>query len=220
MEVFKNPTIYLGGIRIDEPVTTVTDFLVAGIGLVAFFKLAGIQQTTHVRWFRWFFLVTAVSTLVSSLIGHAFNYNFGLEARIYGWVLGVASATAAQFSATYHARAYIKPGTFKGLMIFNCVESVAALVATLWVWKFVVVEIHSAIALLFILLPLEIVIYRKTKLILGRNMIIGVLLCVCAVVCHVAKLAISEWFNHMDLAHVFMAASMYVMYKGVKSEPA
>lgn len=202
----------------DEPITTVTDFLVAGVGILAFFSLVRIGQSSHVRWFRWFFLITAVSTLVSSLIGHAFNYHFGIEARIYGWVLGVASATAAQFAATYHARVYIKTQTFRALMIFNTIESIVALVATVWIRKFVVVEIHSAVALLFVLLPLEWYIFAKTKSVLGKNMIIGVLLCVAAVICHVAKLAISEWFNHMDLAHVLMAASMYVMYKGVQSE--
>ena len=50
------------------------------------------------------------------------------------------------------------------------------------------------------------------------GLIIGIGITVLAVVSHVAKLAISNWFNHMDLGHVLMAISLYVMYRGLQSE--
>jgi hypothetical protein len=46
-------------------------------------------------------------------------------------------------------------------------------------------------------------------------MIIGVGIAVIAVLCHVFKIAFSVWFNHADLSHIFMALSMYMMYRGV-----
>lgn len=218
MEALKNPTIFIGDLRIDEPVTTGTDIIVAIIGIIAFMGLRGAGSPKHVAWFRWFFLVTAVSTLVSSLIGHAFVYHFGIEARIYGWMIGVLSASCAQFAATYHAQAYVKPKTFRGLMIFNIVETLAACVVTPIVNQFIVVEIHSAIAMLFILVPMEGFIFSRTRSVLSRNMLIGVGFCICAVLCHVLKLAISPWFNHLDISHVFMAAGMLSMYLGVRNE--
>jgi hypothetical protein len=49
-------------------------------------------------------------------------------------------------------------------------------------------------------------------------MMMGVVLTVLAVVSHVGKLAISEWFNHMDLGHVLMALALYTMYTGIQKE--
>jgi NADH:ubiquinone oxidoreductase subunit 2 (subunit N) len=46
-------------------------------------------------------------------------------------------------------------------------------------------------------------------------MVLGVGIAVLAVLCHVFKLAISVWFNHMDLSHIIIALSVYTMYKGV-----
>jgi len=68
------------------------------------------------------------------------------------------------------------------------------------------------------MVSLEARMYAKTKSTLSRNMMLGVGFCVVAVICHLAKLAISKWFNHLDLSHVFMGIAMYVMYMGVRKE--
>lgn len=49
-------------------------------------------------------------------------------------------------------------------------------------------------------------------------MMLGVSLTVLAVVSHVGKLAISEWFNHMDLGHVLMSSALYTMYTDTKEK--
>lgn len=218
IDPLKNPSIFFGELRVDEPITTITDLIVASIGIWAFFKTNYRAQERHIVWYRWFFLITAISTIVSSLIGHAFNYYFGLEARIYGWMIGIASASCAQFAAVFHAKKIISDNRFKTIFWLCVIETIIAFVGTLLIYKFVVVEIHSAIALIVVLTSLEWNNYSKTKSVLSKYMMLGVLLCIVAVICHIAKLAISPWFNHMDLSHVFMAVAMYMMYTGVKLE--
>jgi hypothetical protein len=44
----------------------------------------------------------------------------------------------------------------------------------------------------------------------------GVGVAIIAVLCHILKIAFSIWFNHIDLSHLFMALSMYLMYKAIK----
>lgn len=218
IDPLKNPSIFFGELRVDEPITTMTDLIVASIGIWAFFKTNYRAQERHIVWYRWFFLITAISTIVSSLIGHAFNYYFGLEARVYGWMIGVASASCAQFAAVFHAKKIISDNGFKTIFWLCVIETIIAFVGTLLIYKFVVVEIHSSIALIVVLTSLEWNNYSKTKSVLSKYMMLGVLLCIVAVICHIAKLAISPWFNHMDLSHVFMAVAMYMMYTGVKLE--
>lgn len=220
MTPFQNPTIYLGGLRIDEPITTITDFLFIGVCFYAFFKTKHLSAHTGINLYRWFFLLTGFSSLVAALIGHAFLYYFGWEAKIYGWVTGIISISFSQFAALYHTRSSISPALFKAFQISNYLEIITVSILLFVVYSFAIVEIHSAYSLVINVTVLEFIHYKKTKSLVSKNMIIGVGIAVLAVMCHIFKLAFSVWFNHMDLSHIFMAWSMYMMYKGVASYKA
>lgn len=214
MTPFQNPTIHIGGLRIDEPITTLTDLLFIGVCFFAFFKTKKISNDTGLTLYRWFFLLTGASTLVAALIGHAFLYHFGPSAKIYGWVTGIFGTSFAQFAALYHARKTIGESLFKTLMIVCALEVLTAFILIFVVWSFVVIEIHTAFGLVLMVTVLEYIHYKKTKSQLSLFMIYGVGIAVLAVLCHVFKVAFSIWFNHADLSHIFMAISMYFMYKG------
>lgn len=215
MTPYQNPTIYIGDLRIDEPITTLTDLLFIGVCFFAFFKTKSLANNKAANLYRWFFLLTGASTLIAALIGHAFLYHFGANAKIYGWFTGLFGTSAAQYAALYHTRKSISEQTFKVLFIICALEIIAAHVLVFVVWSFVVVEVHSAFSLVLIVTILESIHYKKTNSALSLNMIYGVGMAVIAVLCHVFKLAMSVWFNHADLSHIFMAISMYFMYRGV-----
>jgi len=217
MTPFQNPTIYIGNIRIDEPITTFTDLIFCAVCFFAFYKTKNLSSIKALNLYRWFFLLTGLSTLVAALIGHAFLYHFGFNAKIYGWVFGVFGISFAQFAALYHTQNSISKKLYNMLFVICCIEVVAAFILTFAVWSFVVVEIHTAFGLVLIVTILEYIHYKKTNSSLSINMIYGVGLAVVAVICHIGKLAMSVWFNHIDLSHIFMALSMYMMYKGVAS---
>lgn len=216
MVPFQNPSVYIGGLRIDEPVTTLTDFLFAGICLFAYFNTREHGHLKGPNLYRWFFLGTGVSTLISAVIGHAFLYRFGFGAKIIGWEANVLGASMAQFAAIYHTKNSISEHSFKRLLIFNYLEVPLAVILTAVIFSFVVVEIHTAYGLLGMVTVLEMRHYKKTGSVLSRNMLIGVGIAVLAVLVHIFKLACSVWFNHMDLSHIIMCIAMYVMYRGVK----
>lgn len=213
---YQNPSIYPFGIRIDEPVTTLTDFLFTAVCVFAFVKTKHLSGNKGVNLYRWFFLLTGLSAFVSAVIGHAFLYYFGFEAKIYGWVTGILSASFAQFAALHHTRSSIGLKAFKLLQLANYLEIVFVTVLLFKVFSFVVVEIHTAYALVLNVVILESIHYKKTGSPLSKHMLIGVGIAVLAVFCHIFKLAISEWFNHLDLSHIFMCIGVYVMYRGVK----
>lgn len=215
MTPYQNPTIYLGGLRIDEPITTLTDFLFIAVCFYGFYKTKSFSIYKGVNLYRWFFLLTGFSSLIAALIGHAFLYYFGWEAKIYGWVTGIISISFAQFAALYHTRESIGESVFKTLKVINIIEVITAFILTFVVYSFVVVEIHTAYSLVINVTILEFIHYKKTKSLLSKYMLFGVGMAVLAVLCHVFKIAFSVWFNHLDLSHIFMTLSMYLMYKGV-----
>jgi uncharacterized membrane protein len=218
MVPFQNPSIELFGVRVDEPVTSGTDIIVALIGIFAYFKTKG-NSLRHVNYYRYFFLFIALSTFCAAFIGHAFNYRFGgIAAKVPGWILGIIGIGFSQFAVLYHTRSWLTSSAFKGLAILNSIEILLVTILIFIIPTFVIVEIHSAFGLVIMVCVLEGINYSKTKSILSRNMLIGVGLAVLAVASHIAKLAPSVWFNHLDVSHVFMMIGLYVMYKGVRHE--
>ncbi len=215
---YQNPTIYLGNIRIDEPITVLTDLIVVCVCVFAFFKTSTSTSSKSVNLYRWFLLVTGLSTLVSAIIGHAFLYAFSFNAKIFGWVTGIASVIFAQFAAISHTKSLFKPNTVNLLIILNSIEVILAFILLFYFNSFVVVEIHSAIGLIVTVSILEFVNYQHSKSELSKHMLLGIGVAVLAIVCHVLKLAISVWFNHMDLSHLIIAIAIYIMYLGIKQE--
>jgi uncharacterized protein DUF6962 len=212
---FQNPTIYLGALRIDEPVSAITDIIICLVCFYAFYKTKALEAYKPVSLYRWFFLFTGLSTLVAAIMGHAFLYYFGTNAKIYGWLFGIAGTSFAQFAAMYNTRGLIGESVFKKLIFFNSLEVIAVTAMVFITWSFVVVEVHTAYGLLLNVVVLEFINYKKTESSLSIKVIYGIGLAVVAVLCHIFHLACSVWFNHIDLSHIFMALSMYVIYKGI-----
>lgn len=219
MVPYQNPTIFIGNIRIDEPITVLTDLLVVGVCFFSFLKTRSENQTTAIKLYRWFILTTGISTLVSAIIGHAFLYAFNFNAKIFGWITGIACIVFGQFAAMYHARNIIGEKAFVTLCWINVFEIVLAYVLLFVIFSFVIVEVHSAVGLLLIVMILEAKHYKQSRSVLSKNMMIGIGVAVLAIICHVFKLAASVWFNHMDLSHIIIAISVYIMHKGIYLSP-
>lgn len=217
MVPFQNPTIYIGSCRIDEPISSLTDIILSLICLYAYYKTKSLSIYTPINLYRFFFLFTGLSTLVAAIVGHAFLYHFGSKAKIIGWILGMIGASFAQFAAIYHTRKIIGELIFKRLIIINIVEIFVALLSVFIFFSFIAVEIHTAYCLLLNVVTLEFINYKRTKSKLSIYIIYGISLSIVAVVCFAFKLAFSVWFNHIDLSHVCMSVSMYIIYKGIAS---
>lgn len=213
----QNPTIYLAGLRIDEPITVLTDLIFCGVCFYAYHKTKNISNLKAIKFYSLFFLTTGISTLVAALIGHAFLYYFGLNAKIYGWVLGIFSISFAQFAALYHTKNILENNRYKLLFIISCTETLLSFILTFYFWSFIVVLLHTVFSLLILVTVLESINYYKTKSLLSKYMIFGVGFLLIASLTHLFKLGFSKWFNHLDVSHVFMTLSMYTMYYGVKN---
>lgn len=218
MNPWQNPSIELFGLRVDEPVTSFTDLIVAAVGIFGFLKTASADNQKSISLYRYFFLFTGISTLVAAFFGHAFTYHFGMKARMIGWVIGMIGVACAQFAVLHNSRETIGKKILTVLSIVNIAELIAVTVLLVLFQSFVIVEIHSAFGMVLMVTIIETFNYSKTKSEMSRNMIYGVALATAAVICHISQLAISIWFNHLDLSHIFMALALYVMYKGVASE--
>jgi hypothetical protein len=220
MNPLQNPSIEIFGLRVDEPVTAFTDVLVALIGIIGYLKIKAENNQKHVNLYSYFFLGTGICTFIAGMVGHAFLYRFDsdVQGKMVGWSTGIIGTCFAPFAALYHTKKWLNEKVFK-ILLFTCYLEIVISEVILFIHpSFLVVVAHTTFGLLLILTILESINYSKTGSKLSLYLLYGVGFCVIAVMFHLTKISISRWFNYLDLSHVFMGLSMYIMVKGVLIE--
>jgi len=205
------------GIKILEPVTTVTDLLVTAVCFYAFSRLRSHQhlETTHVKLYRYFFLFMGIATLLGGIIGHGFLYLFSFAWKVPAWIVSMISIALAERGAIMRARPLMdkRLGTF--FTYLNLVELSTFMFIAVYTLKFIFVEIHAMYGLLVVVFSFEGYVYLRTKDPASRKILWCVFLAAMAATAHIGQITIHKYFNYFDLAHVLMACSCYVLYKAV-----
>src|ERR1043165_3568967 len=114
------PSIYPFGIRIDEPIATVTDILVSAVCLYAFFKLTQKKLPGRSQWyFRYYFLLIGIATFLGGVIGHGFLYALSFPWKLPGWTISMLSVALIERSSIERAKPLIDPKVGRFFLILN-----------------------------------------------------------------------------------------------------
>ncbi len=209
------PDIIVSGLRLGEPMIALTGLLVAIVCFYAWHKLGTLHSKSDaLKLTRIFFLLTGISTVIGAVVGHLFLYALPFEYKLPGWMLGMIAVSALEQATIIRAKVFLGKRLSKALFYLNIIELIFALwfvSTTLW---FPVVEIHSAFGFLLIVLPLEIMLWAKSRSKASLEMRSGILLLVGAVLFHILKISLGIWFSYFDIAHLFMCASMWKFMQG------
>jgi hypothetical protein len=209
------PSIYIFGLEIQEPVTTLTDLFVASVCYFAYYKLHHLQKKEKsLIYFKYFFLTMGISTTLGGLIGHGFLHYFGFAWKIPGWVTGMCSVALMERGAIMHARHLMKPVIGKIFAIINIIELFVFMFIAFYTLNFSFVEIHASYGLIVVFL-FELFIYSRKRDPGSKLILYGVGVSACAAVVHLTKFSLHTWFNYFDLSHMFMTLSAFVFYKGI-----
>ncbi|MFI5203034.1 MAG: DUF6962 family protein [Flavobacteriales bacterium] len=210
----------IGGIVINEPITAITDLLVAGVCFYAFFKRTGHvrYEWTHV-FFRYYFLFLGLSTLYGGLVGHAFIQYFGFEWKLPGWIMSMIGVALIERATIMHAKEYMPYKVGRFFSVLNVIELFTLLFCVVYFMNFSLVEAHAAYGLLIVVVAFELVVFIKSGQKSSKRILIAVGIGAVAAIVHIGQIIIHKWFNHLDLSHVLMAISAYVFYMGAKLIP-
>ena len=114
------PSIEVLNIRIDEPITLITDLLLAVICFYAYFKIRRLDYAGRGKWyFKNYFLLLGLGAMTGGLLGHAFLYRLSDGWQLVSWILTLGSVALIIHALLEVARPYIKrelPGSFPGSM--------------------------------------------------------------------------------------------------------
>lgn len=214
---YAQPSIYPWGIRIDEPVTTLTDLLIAAINVYAAIRLARRKQEhPALRYFIWYFWLMAAATTYGGVIGHGFLYAFGFAWKLPGWFISMVSITLLERAMIEYSKPLMTGRVNRWFTIFNLVELGTFAFLAYYFLNFKFVEIHTAYGLVIFVLSFSIFNYRRRPTPdrkAARNFIIGVIWAVFAGVFYIGRLGFHEWFNHADVSHTFLCLASWSFYR-------
>ncbi len=210
-------TVYIWGVRIDEPIVTLTDLLVTVVCFIYAYKIhkSGRSEKTFL-YFKIYFFTMGIATLLGGIIGHAFFYLFSFYWKLPGWIMSMISIMFVERAVIEHTRIYLNSSVVRILGIINILEFVIFLTLTIVSLNFFYVEFHSGYGLMFVVLSLEGFLFLKTKNSAGKFMLVGVGMAAIAAIFFIFKISPHQWFNYICVSHVFMAAAATLFYYGTK----
>ena len=208
-------TINLFGIRIDEPIVTLTDLLVSVLCFVFAYKIhqSGKNERTFI-YFKIYFFTMGIATLLGGIIGHAFLYAFSFYWKLPGWIMSMISIMFLERAVIEHTLIYLKTSVVKVLGVINILEFITFLTLTIITLDFFFVEFHSGYGLMFVVLSLEGFLFLKTKNQAGKYMLAGVGFAALAALFFMTKISPHRWFDYLCVSHVFMAIAATFFYFG------
>lgn len=220
--MYHQPSIYIGNLRFDEPVTTITDLVVSFICFYAFYQITTKREKNKINTlFKYYFLSMGIATSIGGIVGHgflyAFNYNEALEVspwKLPGWLTSMFSVALIERASIEYARVLIKPRTGKFFAWMNIIELTTFVTLTFSTLNFFFVEVHSAYGLLIVVTSFQSFVYYKTKNRVSKLMLIAVGFSALAALIFMNEWGISKWITHFDISHVLMSISAIFFYKG------
>lgn len=215
----QQPSIYISTIRIDEPINTLTDLIVSAVCFISFYQLtkSNLQGRTQL-YFRLYFLLLGLATLLGGIIGHGFLYAFSFAWKLPGWIISMLSVAFIERSSIEHAKSLVMPRVGKVFLVLNVIELITIMSVTIYTLNFEWVEFHSGYGLLAVVLPFHTYTYFKTRDRGSYMILIGVAIACIAALVFMNKISIDKWFNYIDISHTLMAVAAYVFfYRGARN---
>jgi len=209
--------IELFGIRIDEPIVTLTDLLVSFLCFLYFYKMTVSPRKGKVfTYFKYYFLIMGLATTFGGLIGHAFYYEFTKTWKLVGWIISMFAIMLIERGAIEHTRIVLNKKYVKILGIVNIIEFLIFLGLVLFTLDFFYVQLHSGYGLMFVVFTIEVLLFLKTKNKATQYIMAGIGFAALSALVFATEFSIHEWFNYLSLSHVLMAVATVFIYEGVK----
>ena len=213
--LISQPDIEIFGIRILEPVTSITDILVAATCIYAYWRLRKSNVTGKTALFMgWYFLTMGFATFFGGMIGHAFLYAVNEHWKLLGWFVSMISIALIERAAIQHATRLVNPTLGKTFLILNVVELLTFMFITAITLHFRFVQIHVVYGLLVVVFSFQLFVYLKTKDIGSKIFLQAIAVMFVAGFIFNKPVVLHKWFNHRDFAHILMAVGTIIFLKG------
>jgi hypothetical protein len=210
------PSIEIWNLQVDEPITTLTDLLLATVSFYAFVRIGRHGERSRIQWyFRYYFLTLGLGAMTGGLLGHAFLYRLAPGWKLISWVLAIISVALMIHAMVEMSKPLLKARFTRLIILINWVIMPAAVFLTLRRLSFSPVKFYTIYGMLVVVGSLSLFSYIKTG---GKGVarfLLAVSLGLVSALIFSKQWGFSPWFNHNDISHTILAISAVLIYKGV-----
>jgi MFS family permease len=212
---FIQPSIEIFNIRIDEPITTGTDLIMAAICFYAFYRIRQQESSGRIKsYFKYYFLTLGIATMAGGLLGHAFLYTISPRWKLVSWIFTLMSVGIISHALIELSKPLIKPVYARVVSRVNMLILSLTLLYTLYTLAFSGVQYYTIFGMFLVVGSLSYVIFQKTECRGFVRLMVGVGVGLLSAFIFSFELGISPWFNHNDISHVILSFSAFSLYKG------
>ena len=218
MDDILNPTIYLGSFEGRDPITTLTDFLVAIVAIFGYYKFKSYKgiKSSNFNFFKFYFLCFAVGMTSAAWLGHGLQAYVGPEFKRIGWICGATALLLfglgsfdlikTQFNKTaYKVLKFLFVGQYFSLVFLMLNPSTS---------DFILAQLSSTLSLIFFIFPIHLYNFLKTKHIGSSYIVLTIFYSIIPGFIYNNQISVNKWFNFHDISHVLMAIFMFLMIIG------
>lgn len=208
------PGIEIFGVLLMEPVTVVTNLFISVMCFYAYSRTGkdGVEGPT-LRYLRYYFFMMGVATAWGGFIGHGFLYAFDPRWKLVGWLVSMVAVGFIERSSISYANRLVSERLGKVFLWANVIELIILMTLVIYSVHFKYVEIHSAYGFIVVVCGFHLFVYIKTKDKASLEMIFATVALLCAVYAFNRPIIIHTFFNHRDLAHLFMLLGAWFQYR-------
>ncbi len=219
LDVFQNfvqPSVEILDLRVDEPVTMLTDLLLAAVCIYALFSIRHfISVKRTASYFRYYFLTLAMAAMSGGILGHALLYRLDPGWRMVSWVFTLLSVALMAHALLEVASPLITRGLKRAAAWMNVIFLIIALCCMFRYMTFEAVKYYTIFGMLLVAGSMSLYIYNLTG---QRGLVVlmmGIATGMVASLVYSNQLGLSPWFNHNDISHVVLSFSVLVINRGV-----
>jgi hypothetical protein len=210
-------TIYIGDLAIHQPVTVLTDYIIAALCLFCFLQLKKLhhKNKSTANW-NYFFVFLGLSSFMGGCSHAFFAVHEGFGYKAFWLQMQVLNNVMIYFAqrATLHS-ALQNSLKRKLWSISYTLQLILFTVAVFVFQNFLVVVIDTAVGLI----PVMIIHFVDSKKVKASSFIAyGILTMFLTAVVNGAKLSIHTYFNYQDISHVLIMISLSLMFVGIKKK--
>lgn len=208
-------TIYIGDFSIHQPVTVLTDYIIAVLCFYFYWQLnrPSFRDESTINWKRFFLLLSFASFFGGSSHGFfAVHEGFGYKSF---WLpmqaLNIFAVYRAQ-KATLYSALKDSPKKYYWNLSYH-IQLLLFFVSVFLFQNFLVVIINSVIGLV----PIMIIHFIDVKKVKASSWIAyGIVILFLTAFVNATKFSIHAYFNYLDIAHILIMINLSLMFIGIR----
>lgn len=217
-DLILNPTVFLGSFEWREPITTLTDFLVAIIAFIGFLKFSFYkgEKSVSFSFYKYYFLCFAIGMTSAAWFGHGLQAYVGPEFKRIGWTCSATGLLILAFASLLQIQSEISKKFFQVVRILIISQYILFLFLMLspQYSDFIYAQLSTTVALVGIVLPMQIFYYRKSRKVGSLIISIAIVYGIVPGAVYNNQISFHRWFNYHDFSHVLVAVFMTTMIIG------